>query len=86
MLQYTRDVTRVQDMNFVEKCAEYVPHMEQPGTPVIDHQRWPLLKMGSYHFKLGNEKAWIKSVYVYHKMVFQDRQGNVVDDDILIMS
>jgi hypothetical protein len=58
--------------------------MEQPGTPVIDHMRWPLVRVGTYHFKLGNEKAWIKSVYVNHKMIFETRQQKSLNDVIML--
>lgn len=79
-------IEHLQDLNHIESLEEYLPHMEQPGSSVIDHQRWPLCKAGAYHFKLGNEKAWIKAVYVNTKLVFLTRDDKGADDDILMMS
>ena len=54
--------------------------MEQPGSTVIDHMRWLLSEVGTYHFKLGNEKAWMKGVSVHQAMKFEDQEGGKVDN------
>jgi hypothetical protein len=59
--------------------------MEQPGSHVIDHHRWPLFKAGTYHFKMGNEKAWIKSVHVNYKMEFAYEDGSPAENDVVFV-
>ncbi|KAK6735034.1 hypothetical protein RB195_018311 [Necator americanus] len=57
----------------------WFPDFDYPGMPTVDYLRIKTPGPGVYKVKFGNEQAWIRSLTVYYRILFENEKGGKAD-------
>ncbi|RCN35534.1 CRAL/TRIO domain protein [Ancylostoma caninum] len=63
----------------LDEMNDWFPDFDYPGMPTVDYLRIRTLGPGVYKVKFGNEQAWIRSLTVYYRILFENEAGEKVD-------
>ncbi|KHJ80698.1 Emp24/gp25L/p24 family protein [Oesophagostomum dentatum] len=63
----------------LDEMNDWFPDFDYPGMPTVDYLRIKTLGPGVYKVKFGNEQAWIRSLTVHYRILFENENGEVVD-------
>ncbi|ETN81569.1 Emp24/gp25L/p24 family protein [Necator americanus] len=59
--------------------SDWFPDFDYPGMPTVDYLRIKTPGPGVYKVKFGNEQAWIRSLTVYYRILFENEKGGKAD-------
>ncbi|KAL6734389.1 hypothetical protein Aduo_004933 [Ancylostoma duodenale] len=63
----------------LDEMNDWFPDFDYPGMPTVDYLRIRTLGPGVYKVKFGNEQAWIRSLTVYYRILFENEAGEKAD-------